>query len=185
MGKIISCSDIQKHEDLQRRLDGPLKTNRPLTGLIKSLAGFSEHISLTYSCRYLNSNRFEKPSWGPVKGLIQSPPPCNKGPPGDVGPETPEQPWLRPAGMCLDLTPNAASILSSFLRIATTSANYYHIFASYNAHLFAQIFEGKLTMRIIRGQYRKYVVSVLVICNYLLHKISCTICSKIYAKIPL
>ena len=43
-----------------------------------------------------------------------------------------------------------------------------------------------LRMCIIRGQYLKYLVPVLVFCNYLLHKISCTIiCSKINAKIPL
>ena len=41
-------------------------------------------------------------------------------------------------------------------------------------------------MHVIHGQYLKYLVSVLVFCNYLLHKISCTIiCSKINVKTPL
>ena len=56
-------------------------------------------------------------------------------------------------------------------------------FTMYNAHFFVQSFEGKIRMRVIHGWY---LVSVLVFCNYLLHKISCTIiCSKINAKIPL
>ena len=41
-------------------------------------------------------------------------------------------------------------------------------------------------VHIINGKYLKYLVPVLVFCNCLLHKISCTIiCSKINAKIPL
>ena len=50
---------------------------------------------------------------------------------------------------------------------------------------FAQSFEGKIRICILYGQYQKYLVSVLVLHNYLLHKISCTvICLKINAKIP-
>ena len=58
-------------------------------------------------------------------------------------------------------------------------------FAMYNAHFFAQIFEGKIRIHIIHVQYLIYLVPVLAFCNFLLHKISCTICSKINAKIPL
>ena len=48
------------------------------------------------------------------------------------------------------------------------------IFSVYNAHFFAQIFEGKIRMCIIHGYHLKDLVSVLVFYNYLLHKISCT-----------
>ena len=52
--------------------------------------------------------------------------------------------------------------------------------------LFEPVFEGKVRMCIIHGWYLKYLVFVLVFCNYLLRKTSCTIiCSKINAKIPL
>ena len=55
-----------------------------------------------------------------------------------------------------------------------------------NAHFFAQTFEGKIRMHLIHGLYLTYLVSVLVFCNYLLHKIShIIICSKINAKIVL
>ena len=58
-------------------------------------------------------------------------------------------------------------------------------FAMYNAQFFPHIFEGKIGKYIIRGQYLKYLISVLVFCNYLLHTIFCTIiCSKMSAKIP-
>ena len=59
-------------------------------------------------------------------------------------------------------------------------------FTLYNRHFFAQIFKGRIWMLIIERQCLKYFVSVLVFCNYLSHKISCTIiCSKINAKVPL
>ena len=49
---------------------------------------------------------------------------------------------------------------------------------------FAQMFGGKIRMRIICGWCLKYLASVLVFCSYLLHKISCTtMCSKINAKV--
>ena len=37
----------------------------------------------------------------------------------------------------------------------------------YNAHFFAQIFEGKRRMHIIHWYYLKYLVNVFVLCNYL------------------
>ena len=62
----------------------------------------------------------------------------------------------------------------------------YHILPHIMRIFLAQIFEGKISMHIIHGWYLKYLVSVLVCCDYLLHKISCTIiCSKISAKIIL
>ena len=58
-------------------------------------------------------------------------------------------------------------------------------FAVYNMHFFVQIFEGKVRMRIIHGWCLEYLEFVLVFCDNVLHKISCTICSNINAKIPL
>ena len=45
---------------------------------------------------------------------------------------------------------------------------YLPYFAVYNVHFFAQIFEGKIRVRVIRGLYLKYLVPVLVFCNCLL-----------------
>ena len=55
-----------------------------------------------------------------------------------------------------------------------------------NVHFFARNLKGKMRMCIIHGWYQKYLVSVLVFCNYLFCKTYCTIiCPKINAKIPL
>ena len=59
-------------------------------------------------------------------------------------------------------------------------------FTMYNAHFFAQIFQGKIRMHITHGQYLTCLsLFILVFCN-LFHKISCTIiCSKLNDKMPL
>ena len=73
------------------------------------------------------------------------------------------------------------SVLPS-VKVIDNNAYLLPYFAVYNVYFFAHVFEGNIRMDTIHGQCLKYLVPVLVFCNYLLPKISCIIvCSKINA----